>query len=196
VLYVTERCVFALTADGLELVEVAPGVDIERDILQQMAFEPVIKTPPLLMDERIFRPGPMGLREDLLRVPLEQRFSYDPQENVLFINFEGLLVRTREDVEHIRRLVAERVEPLRRKVYVIVNYDNFSILPDVFDAYTDMVRDLSDRFYSGVTRYSTSGFLRMKLGDALAQRHVAPHIYESADEAAEHLLELERKAGV
>ena len=52
-----------------------------------------------------------------------------------------------------------------------------------------MVRDLADRFYSGVTRYTTSGFLRTKLGDALSRRAVAPHIYESADEARAHLRE-------
>ena len=40
VLYVTERCVFVLTPDGLELSEVAPGVDIERHILSQMDFKP------------------------------------------------------------------------------------------------------------------------------------------------------------
>jgi propionate CoA-transferase len=43
-----------------------------------------------------------------------------------------------------------------------------------------------------VTRYTTSGFLRTKLGDALKQREVAPHIYETADEARQHLHELER----
>ena len=42
VLYVTERCVFELTPDGLELIEVAPGIDIERDILAQMDFMPII----------------------------------------------------------------------------------------------------------------------------------------------------------
>ena len=43
VLYVTERCVFQLTPDGLELIEVAPGIDIERDILAQMEFRPIIR---------------------------------------------------------------------------------------------------------------------------------------------------------
>jgi propionate CoA-transferase len=42
-----------------------------------------------------------------------------------------------------------------------------------------------------VTRYTTSGFLRLKLGDALQQRGVAPHIYESAAEAEESLREIE-----
>jgi propionate CoA-transferase len=54
-----------------------------------------------------------------------------------------------------------------------------------------MVKWLTDRFYSGVTRYTTSGFLRMKLGESLQQRGVAPHIYEGAEEAREHLRDLE-----
>ena len=65
VLYVTERCVLCLTGRGMELVEIAPGMDLERDILSQMDFVPVIDSPPRLMDARIFQSGPMGLREDL-----------------------------------------------------------------------------------------------------------------------------------
>jgi propionate CoA-transferase len=45
------------------------------------------------------------------------------------------------------------------------------------------VRSLTDRFYSGVSRYTTSGFLRIKLGEALEKRGVAAHIFESAQEA-------------
>jgi propionate CoA-transferase len=70
VLYVTERCVFALTQRGLELTEIAPGMDIEKDILSQMDFKPMIKEPIRLMDERIFRQEPMGLKEDLLTLTL------------------------------------------------------------------------------------------------------------------------------
>jgi len=55
------------------------------------------------------------------------------------------------------------------------------------------VHGLVDRFYSGVTRYSTSSFLRAKLGDALKQRGMAPHIHESAEEANAHLRDLEKK---
>ena len=66
VLYITERCVFRLGPDGLELIEVAPGIDIERDILSRMNFRPHMPRPPRLMDPRIFIDGPMQLRQDLL----------------------------------------------------------------------------------------------------------------------------------
>jgi propionate CoA-transferase len=192
VLYVTERCVFALTGEGLELIEVAPGVDIERDILARMRFAPIVRA-PRPMDARIFRAEPMRLRDDLLSVPLEQRLTYDPQQNVVFINFERLSVRSLADVDRIRQLVETRLAPLGRKVYAIVNYENFTIVPEAIDAYTEMVRGLVDRFYSGVTRYTTSNFLRVKLGDALRDRQLAPHIYESADEARAHLREIEQQ---
>ena len=74
-----------------------------------------------------------------------------------------------------------------RKVNAIVNYDNFTIAPDVMNEYTYMVKGLVDRFYTRVTRYTTSTFLRMKLGDALERRDVSPHIYESRTEAQKAL---------
>jgi propionate CoA-transferase len=193
VLYVTERCVFKLTTEGLELVEIAPGIDVERDILGRMEFKPVLRRDPVTMDKRIFSNGLMRLRDDLIRIPLERRFTYHSQERTLFINFEGHVIRNQDDVEQIRRIVDALLSPLGRKVYAVVNYDNFNILPDIIDEYSAMVHDLVDRFYSGVTRYTTSSFLRAKLGDALKQRALAPHIYETAEEATAHLRELETK---
>ncbi len=61
VLYITERAVFALTAQGVELREVAPGVDVERDVLGHMGFAPLIPVPPKPMDPRIFCDAKMGL---------------------------------------------------------------------------------------------------------------------------------------
>ena len=60
VLYITERAVFELTWEGVVLKEIAPGVDLRRDILEQMDFEPIVNYVEL-MDERIFRDAPMGL---------------------------------------------------------------------------------------------------------------------------------------
>ncbi len=60
VLYVTERAVFAATEHGLKLIEVAPGIDIERDVLALMDFRPIVED-VATMDPRIFMAAPMGL---------------------------------------------------------------------------------------------------------------------------------------
>jgi propionate CoA-transferase len=186
VLYITERCVFTLTPDGLELVEIAPGVDLQRDIVSQMGFAPVIKSPPRLMDARIFDNKPMGLRAMLLRLTLSERLSYDADKNMLFINFEGHKVATVDDIEAVRAEVDRVLSGLKVRPHAIVNYDNFSIAPELIDAYSEMVTGLVARYYSDVTRYTTSSFLRMKLGDALQRRSVATYIYESPEEASSH----------
>jgi len=187
VLYVTERAVFRLCAEGIELTEIAPGVDIERDVLAQMDFQPVQNGAPKLMEAAIFRDGKMGLRERMLAIPLSRRFAFAAEQDVFFINFERLDIRTPQDIADVRAEVEKNLAPIGRKVYAIVNYDGFSIVPELVDAYSAMVKDLVARFYTRVTRYTTSNFLRMKLGDALEGRGVAPHIYESAQEALDHL---------
>ncbi|WP_294641413.1 acyl CoA:acetate/3-ketoacid CoA transferase [uncultured Aureimonas sp.] len=60
-LFVTERAVFEVGAQGLELIEIAPGVDLERDVLSRMAFRPAVSAKLRPMDGRLFRPEPMGL---------------------------------------------------------------------------------------------------------------------------------------
>ena len=60
VLYVTERAVFTLTTEGVELIEIAPGVDLQQDVLDQMDFQSIVRDVKQ-MDPRIFRSGPMGL---------------------------------------------------------------------------------------------------------------------------------------
>lgn len=61
VLYITERAVFRLTKDGLELFEVAPGLDIEKDVIAHMGFRPRIAADLREMDPRIFRLQAMGI---------------------------------------------------------------------------------------------------------------------------------------
>jgi propionate CoA-transferase len=187
VLYVTERCVFKLAPDGLELIEVAPGVDIERDILARMEFKPIVRGEPKLMDAAIFGDGPMGLRERMLVIPLAARLTFDAETNVLFINFERLAVRAQADVDAIEREIGALLGKIAHRVYAIVNYDHFTLAPEIEDSYAAMVKRLTERYYWGVSRYGTSGFLRAKLGRALAERGVAPHIYESAHDALAHV---------
>jgi propionate CoA-transferase len=180
VFYVTERCVFRRTAEGLELVEIAPGIDPERDILAQMDFQPIVRTPEV-MDARIFRPEPMGLDKTLFDLGLEQRITFDPQRDTLFLNFEGMRVRAVADVERIREAVEVRIREIGHRVAAVVNYDNFRINENVVDAYAAMVRFLEEHHYTHVSRYTGSAFLRMKLGDALERHGVKPHLFANAE---------------
>ncbi|NCB63493.1 MAG: 3-oxoacid CoA-transferase, partial [Clostridia bacterium] len=61
VTFITERAVLKLTNDGLVLTEIAPGVDLVRDVLDQMEFKPILSPELRTMDARIFNPGTMGL---------------------------------------------------------------------------------------------------------------------------------------
>lgn len=62
--YVTERAVFKLTGGGLVLTEIAPGLDLERDVLAQMEFRPVVSPQLRQMDPRIFSDRKMGIKKD------------------------------------------------------------------------------------------------------------------------------------
>jgi propionate CoA-transferase len=183
VLYITERCVFKLTAEGLELIEVAPGIDLQKDILDQMEFRPIMRREPTLMDARIFTDAPMNIRAEMLERPLAERLSYDPEKNIFFLDFAGLSVRSEGDIERIREGVEAFLAPVGHKVNAIVNYDRFSILPELIDAYIGMVKGVMERHYHDVTRYTSNTFLRMKLGEALARRHLTPKLCETAEQA-------------
>jgi propionate CoA-transferase len=59
--YVTERCVMELTADGVAVTEIAPGISLDRDVLAQASFPLRVPRPPRTMDQALFRPEPTGL---------------------------------------------------------------------------------------------------------------------------------------
>ncbi len=183
VFYVTERCVFKLSRAGLHLCEVAPGIDIERDILAHMDFAPIVGT-VRPMDPRIFLAPPMGLETELVdRMELADRISYDPDRNILFLNFEGMHIRGEKDVERLQETVEARCRKIGRRTGVIVNYDSFRIDEAAIDRYARMIHHMEETYYTRVTRYTTGAFLRMKLGEALSQRKIAPHVFETEDEA-------------
>jgi len=63
--FITERAVLKAISGGLELIEIAPGIDLERDVLRLMAFRPRVAPDLKLMDKRLFSPAPMSLLADI-----------------------------------------------------------------------------------------------------------------------------------
>ena len=94
----------------------------------------------------------------------------------------------------MKEVVTATLTPLYKKVHTIANYDNFNVSPHLVDEFVELVKYAS-QFYESVTRYTTSTFLRMKLGDELERRVLPPYIYESREEAHESREEARRSSG-
>jgi propionate CoA-transferase len=182
VLYVTERCVFRLTSEGLELIEIAPGIDIERDILALMGFRPIVRSPKA-MDAALFVEALMRLDDRLLNRPLSERLVFDEKRNTLFLGLDGYRVHKPADVEAIREGVLKILARVGHRFSAIINYDSSDIAPDMADEWFSMAADVERTCYDHVSRYTTSAFMRLKLGDALGRRNVAPHIFETSADA-------------
>jgi propionate CoA-transferase len=182
VIYVTERCVFQLTPGGLELIEVAPGIDIEKHILPHMDFKPIINK-PMPMDRRIFVDDPMDLLTELLNLKLSERVSYDSDRNILFVNLEGWSVRKKSDIDDLRKTLVAACVAAGRRVNSVVNHDGCRIAEDLYDDYAEMIQYMMDDHYLTTTRYTTSAFMRLKMQEALSKRGLAPHIFERQEDA-------------
>lgn len=71
VLYVTERAVFKLTENGLELIEISPGIDLQKDVLNMMEFQPVISPNLKTISKKVFEEGPLGLLEEFEKTEIQ-----------------------------------------------------------------------------------------------------------------------------
>ncbi len=167
VYYLTERALFRLGAEGLELLEIAPGLDLEKDVLSQMEFRPRLAEPVGGMDLRLFGPEPMGLASAPGR-SLAERLEYHPEEGLVFVNFEGLRLETSEQVAELSSWLDDYFGRLRQRVHVVVNYDHFQVAPAAEEAYYEMVRSNSERFFLSSVRYSNHAFTRRRLAAGMA----------------------------
>jgi propionate CoA-transferase len=186
VYYITERCVFKLVEGGLEILEIAPGVVLGRDILSQMAFRPIVPDDIRSMDARIFVEGKMGLSESS-PMSLDDRVSYDAQNNVVYVNFEGMDIATEEDADKLADYLDRYFSRLGQKVHVVVNYDNFNLGPAARDTFFAMVKHNEDCYFLSSTRYSTDAFFRHQLKENFADAELEQRIYRNFDEARKSL---------
>ena len=133
------------------------------------------------MDARIFLDEEMELRVDLLHLDLPERIALNPDRNHLFLNFEKMRVRSTDEVEMVGKAVERVCAPHGKPVEVLVNYDDFRIDDDLVGEWAAMVKALDDKYYTTVTRYAGSAFMRMKLSEAFPDAR--PHIYETSEQA-------------
>jgi len=186
VIYVTERCVFQLTDHGLELIEVAPGIDIDRDILAHMAFKPHIHS-PVTMNPRIFVDQPMDLLADLLNQNLKDRVSFDTKQKILVLDLEGWSVRKKADIADLKKVIIEACEGIGGRVNAVINQASCRIAEDLYDEYADMVAYVTKHHYGRTARYATSTLTRQKLQEALRRRGLDTHVFANATEAYDFL---------
>jgi propionate CoA-transferase len=136
--YITERCVFALTPEGLELIEIAPGIDLQTQVLDLMDFAPIMRRPPRLMDARIFGPGRMRLLESLYSLDMAERLTYNADTRTLYIDLHGVSVTSPEAVTDIFAAIDAffaKAPALAKKVDVFVNYDGFDCREELVDSF-------------------------------------------------------------
>jgi propionate CoA-transferase len=180
--------VFKLAPDGLELIEVAPGIDIEQNIVALMGFRPIIRSPKA-MDASLFNEALMRLDDRLLNRPLSDRLVFDEKRNTLFLGLDGYRVQNLADVEAIREGVFTIFARIGHRFSAIINYDSSDIAPDMADEWFSMAAAVERTCYDHVSRYTTSAFMRLKLGDALTRRNVAPHIFETSSDAHQFVVQ-------
>jgi propionate CoA-transferase len=138
------------------------------------------------MDALLFSEALMQLDDRLLNRPLSERFMFDEKRNTLFLGLDGYRVHKSADVEAIREGVFAIFAQTGSRFSAVINYDSSDIAPDMWFS---MAADVERTCYDHVSRYTTSAFMRLKLGDALARRNVAPHIFETSIDAHQFVVE-------
>lgn len=171
VIYVTERCVFRRSghSDVIELIEIAPGVDLQKDVLDQMDFEPKISPDLKLMDSRIFKEEKMGTTAELFGT-LDERVIYNAEHHTVFLNMFGVTLNEPEDVEWyadgLRRIIKPIVDE-KGKVNLVANYDGFDLRKGLEPLFGEKISEVQEELYKSAKRYTGHAFKRAELKTSL-----------------------------
>ena len=165
VLYVTERCVFKLHDRGLELIEVAPGIDIEKDILALMSFKPIINDVKL-MDKRIFYTEAMDLRTELIDAPISRRIVMT-ETGEISCNLIGYKIKKQKHLDIIQARISELCQGLSEKVILRVSCKRFNVKEKLMNDFCEMLMVMTKRYFSYYSLDIKEPFLRINLCEAL-----------------------------
>jgi PAS domain S-box-containing protein len=125
---------------------------------------------------------------------MRERFFLDRKENLLFINFAGLKIESRAQVDEMAGLVREAVELNGGRVYAVVNYEGTEIAHDIVQYYGERIKGLQDRYAMTTVRYSSSGLTRSMLRYLGAAFDLESNIFTTREEAIHAIQELERRS--
>ena len=171
VLYITERCVFSISRDGLELIEIAPGIDLQKDILAHMEFEPIMRNVKE-MDSRIFLDQPMNLRTEMVEMPIVKRITLDKELNKLSINLRAFTLRNRLEVLEIKNVIEDLCRKHGQAVDMMAWYDGFEVSDKLKEDYLSMMDSIDKRYYKSLVHYTRDPFIRLRFGAELKKREV------------------------
>ena len=171
VIFVTERAVFRRTAQHkvLELIEIAPGMDLQTDILDQLDFQPVVSPNLKIMDPRIFMKDPMKVGAEMFG-SLEERAKYHDADHTLYLDLFGITLGSEDDIKWFFGALRSILSPLCEKkgpIHMVVNYDGFDLHKGLEDFYVQETQALQEEFYKSAKRYSGKAFHRAKLGNQI-----------------------------
>ncbi|MDD4996563.1 MAG: hypothetical protein PHI99_00280, partial [Syntrophales bacterium] len=176
IFFMTERCIFKLQNRQVALIEVAPGIDIEKDILAHMDFRPVMQDVKI-MDPRIFRPSAMGIRKEFLKYDIRKRSGFLADQKTLFLNLKGLEAENTQDIEVIKEVIEQMCAEAGRKIKAVATYA-FDIDEELLEAYTAMGADIAREHHAVVSHFNNREELREKLGDAFVKRALESKEYK------------------
>lgn len=125
---------------------------------------------------------------------LQERFVFDSEENLLFINLAELRIETRAQVDEICRVTTRIIEEHGRRSYSIVNYEGTEIAPAIMDYYGERIKELYDRYSLTTVRYSSSGFTRSVLRYLGAAKDLESNTFTTREEAIRAIQELKDRS--
>lgn len=174
VFYVTERAVFRRTAAHpvLELIEIAPGIDLQKDVLDQMNFQPVISPDLKLMDGRIFRDAKMNVTAELFG-SFQDRATYHPDTHMVYLDLFGIILTSEDDINWFFSSLRRILDPFLergdgRKFDITINYDGFDCRKGLEDLYAKNALRIEEKYFKSVKRYAGAAFHRARLAQLIA----------------------------